>query len=147
MFARASKAIAGIFLVILAGALTWGLSYLLQYFTCLLWATEETFTLTGRASNRLAIETVIAVVVMAILILFATYEDERVTALATVILIAILVNYWDQVARYAFAGTTVVALPAQIVYIIATAAWGGVVWYIFLADDDPSDTPQPTSPT
>ncbi len=131
---RIGQLLKALSMCIVAGALTWLLSWLLQ-FVCSIIIADQVLHLISTASNRLALVTVLATVVVMVVVLLFLVLDGFAVMVAIVFFggLAILGGLPQTVFRL-FLGTTVATQPAHIIYSIVVALWGILMWYIFLLD-------------
>jgi len=131
---RAFQIMKGLGLTIVAGAITWLLSWFMQYVASITITPQHSLHLGDPATNRLALMTVIATVVVMVAILLLIVLDGCTLFFVIVFAGAGILSGIGSVALHTFPGTTVSTEGAQWIYGIVVILWGWLMWYIFLGD-------------
>lgn len=136
MTRRAAQILKGLALTIVAGAITWFLSWFMQYVASItIPGQEHELHLTGTLANRLAFATVVATVAIMIVVVLAIILDGW--TMFWISLFASLAGVFSgvgSIALHTFTGTTIATEAARWIYGIVVILWGILMWYIFLDD-------------
>ncbi len=120
-------------LIVVAAALTWLLSWFMQYVASITLPNQH-LHITSPESNRLALVTVLAAVVVMVAIMLIILMDGCTLFIVICFGGAAILAGIGWVAVHTFPGTTVATEPAQWIYGIVVVLWGILMWYIFLHD-------------
>jgi len=132
MSQRAFQIMKGLGLTIVAGAITWLLSWFMQYVASITITPQHSLHLGDPATNRLALMTVVATVVVMVAITAIIVLDGCLLLFILFFAGASILTGIGSVAVHTFPGTTVTTEPAQWIYGIVVILWGCLMWYVFL---------------
>lgn len=133
MYKRAVRSLAFLGLCLGAGALTWAMSWLIQYI-CGISIAGQHFHLSDSATNRLAAVTVLATVVIMVALSLIRLLNEWLLFFIIVFCGSAILAGISSVAMHIFPGTTVATDTARVTYDIVVLLWGILMWFIFLQD-------------
>lgn len=130
---RGVQVLKGLGLTIAAAALTWALSWFMQYVASItIPHPARSLHITSPEANRLALVTVLATVVVMVAIVLLRILDGYDTFILILLFGGAIETGIGSVALHTFPATTVSTRPAQIVYGIVVVVWGILMWYVFL---------------
>lgn len=115
---------------VIACALTWAASWLMQYI-CWLTIKGQSFNITSKYVNRVALATIIAVIILAVVIMFVLATDGCLAWLIGISIWLTILGVISWVPTL-FHGGPVATSTAQFCYGVAVLLWSALMWYIFL---------------
>jgi hypothetical protein len=139
MTTRVIKVIRGFGVVVGTSAVTWMLSWFIQY-VCSLTIAGSAFRLGSQPANRLAAITVVAAFAVAVLILFIVDANGFLLFIMWVAFASSAIAGIAWLSNHVFVGTTVSTPAAHVIYSILVGIWGIALFYTFLSDL--TDTPE-----
>ena len=133
MTTRARKVILGFIVTAATGAVTWMLSWFVQYIFDLT-TNGPAFNLTSQPVNRLAASTVLAAFAVAVFILILADSSGCLILILWLFVGSSVVAGIAWVATHVFPGTPVSTDAGQIIYGFLVLIWGIALFYAFLSD-------------